>query len=74
MAILKLPAIILYYNSDKLNKICKIVSLYVSIQIADRIITGKSDIAIVHSWIRHPKYQEEDKPPRNRNHKTTCKQ
>ena len=35
MAILKLPAIILYYDSDEFNKICKIVSLYVSIQIAD---------------------------------------
>ena len=52
MAILKLPAIILYYDSDEFDKICKIVSLYVSIQIADRISTGKPDMAIVHSWIR----------------------
>ena len=52
MVILKLPAIILYYDSDEFDKICKIISLYVSIQIADRISTGKSDMAIVHSWIR----------------------
>ena len=52
MAILELPAIILYYDSDEFDKICKIVSLYVSIQIADMISTGKSDMAIVHSWIR----------------------
>ena len=52
MAILKLPATFLYYDSDEFNKICKIVSLYVSIQIADRISTGKSNMAIVHCWIR----------------------
>ena len=51
MRILKLPAKILYYCSDEFNKICKIVFLCVSIQIAARISTGKSDMAIVHCWI-----------------------
>ena len=51
MRILKLPAKILYYVSDELNKICKNVFLCVSIQIAARISTGKSDMAIAHCWI-----------------------
>ena len=51
MRILKLPAKILYYVSDEFNKICKNVFLCVSIQIAARISTGKSDMAIAHFWI-----------------------
>ena len=51
MRILKLPAKILYYVSDEFNKILKNVFLCVSIQIAARISTGKSDIAIAHCWI-----------------------
>ena len=51
MRILKLPAKILYYVSDEFNKICKNVFLCVSIQIAARISTGKSDMAIAHCWI-----------------------
>ena len=51
MRILKLPAKILYYVSVEFNKICKNVFLCVSIQIAARISTGKSDMAIAHSWI-----------------------
>ena len=51
MRILKLPAKILYYVSDEFNKIFKNVFLCVSIQIAARINTGKSDMAIAHSWI-----------------------
>ena len=51
MRILKLPAKILYYVSDEFNKIFKNVFLCVSIQIAARISTGKSDMAIAHCWI-----------------------
>ena len=51
MWILKLPAKILYYVSDEFNKIFKNVFLCVSIQIAARISTGKSDMAIAHCWI-----------------------
>ena len=51
MRILKLPAKILYYVSDEFNKICKNVFLCISIQIAARISTGKSDMAIAHCWI-----------------------
>ena len=51
MRILKLPAKIFYYVSDEFNKICKNVFLCVSIQIAARISTGKSDTAIAHCWI-----------------------
>ena len=51
MRILKLPAKILYYVSDEFNKIFKNVFLCVSIQIASRISTGKSDMAITHCWI-----------------------
>ena len=53
MQILKLPAKILHYVLDEFNKIGKTVSLYVCIRIAERISTGKSDMAIAHdSWIR----------------------
>ena len=51
MRILKLPAKILFYVSDEFNKICKNVFLCVSIQIAARISTGKSDMAIADCWI-----------------------
>ena len=51
MRILKLSAKILYYVSDEFNKIFKNVFLCVSIQIAARISTGKSDMAIAHCWI-----------------------
>ena len=51
MRILKLPAKILYYVSDEFNKICKNVFLCISIQIAARMSTGKSDMAIAHCWI-----------------------
>ena len=51
MRILKLPAKILYDVSDEFNKICINVFLCVSIQIAARISTGKSDMAIAHCWI-----------------------
>ena len=51
MRILKLPAKILYYVSDEFNKIFKNVFLCVSIQIAARINTGKSDMANGHCWI-----------------------
>ena len=51
MRILKLPAKILYYVSDEFNKIFKNVFLCVSLQIAARISTGKSDMAIAHCWI-----------------------
>ena len=51
MRILKLPAKILYYVSDDFNKIFKNVFLCVSIQIAARISTGTSDMAIAHCWI-----------------------
>ena len=51
MRILKLPAKILYYVSDEFNKIFKNDFLCVSIQIAARISTGKSDMAITHCWI-----------------------
>ena len=51
MRILKLPAKILYYVSDEFNKTFKNVFLCVSIQIAARISTGKSDMAIAHCWI-----------------------
>ena len=51
MRILKLPAKILYYVSDEFNKIFKNVFLCVSIQIAGRISTGKSDMVIAHCWI-----------------------
>ena len=51
MRILKLPAKILYYVSVEFNKICKNVFLCVSMQIAARISTGKSDMAIAHCWI-----------------------
>ena len=51
MRILKLPAKILYYVSDEFNTIFKNVFLCVSIQIAARISTGKSDMAIAHCWI-----------------------
>ena len=51
MWILKLPAKILYYVSDEFNKIFENVFLCVSIQIAARISTGKSDMAIAHCWI-----------------------
>ena len=51
MRILKLPAKILYYVLDEFNKIYKNVFLYISIQVAARISTGKSDMAITHSWI-----------------------
>ena len=51
MRILKLPAKILYYVSDEFYKIFKNVFLCVSIQIAARISTGKSDMAIAHCWI-----------------------
>ena len=44
MRILKLPAKILYYVSDEFNKIFENVFLCVSIQIAARISTGKSDM------------------------------
>ena len=54
MRILKLPAKILYYVSDEFNKIFKNVFLCVSIQIAARISTGKSDMAIAHCWIWMP--------------------
>ena len=54
MRILKLPAKILYYVSDEFNKICKNVFLCISIQIAARISTGKSDMAIAHCWIWTP--------------------
>ena len=52
MRILKLLAKILHYLSDELNKICENIVLYVSIQIAERISTGTSDMAIVHSCLR----------------------
>ena len=51
MLTLKLPAKILYYVSDEINKIYKTVLLCVSIQISARISTGKSDMSIAHSWI-----------------------
>ena len=51
MRILKLPAKILYYDSDEFNKIFKNIFLCVSIQIAARVSTGKSDMAIAHCWI-----------------------
>ena len=51
MRILKLPAKILYYVSDEFKKIFKNVFLCVSIQIAAKISTGKSDMAIAHCWI-----------------------
>ena len=51
MRILKLPAKILYDVSDVFNQIFKNVFLCVSIQIAARISTGKSDMAIAHCWI-----------------------
>ena len=51
MRILKLPVKILYYVSDEFNKVFKNVFLCVSIQIAARISTGKSDMAIAHCWI-----------------------
>ena len=50
MWILKLPAKLLYYVSDEFNKIF-IFFLCVSIQIAARISTGKSDMTIAHCWI-----------------------
>ena len=65
MRILKLPAKILYYVSDEFNKIFKNVFLCVSIQIAARISTGKSGMAITHCWICylkivHSKIQDGD--------------
>ena len=51
MRILKLPAKILYDVSDEFNKMFKNVFLCISIQIAARISTGKSDMAIDHCWI-----------------------
>ena len=50
MRILKLPAKILYYVSDEFNEICKNVFLCVSIQIAARISTGKSDMAVGYDY------------------------
>ena len=54
MRILKLPAKTLYYVSDEFDKICKNAFLYVSLQFAARISTGKSDMAIAHCWIWSP--------------------
>ena len=50
MRIPKLPAKILYYVSDEFDKIYKNVSLYVSIQNAERISTSKLELVIVHSY------------------------